>query len=75
MEKDVIGICKLFYKEEGWGWISVEGEEDVWVHFSAIHMDGFKELLPGQQVVFDLEINPNLKEKSRRANNVQLIKL
>lgn len=72
MRKDINGVCKIFYEEEGWGWISVEGEDNVWVHFSSIQMDGFKSLSSGNPVLFDLEENPNLKEQSRRARNVRL---
>lgn len=66
-----MGVCKNFYEEEGWGWISIEGEDDVWVHFSSIQMEGFKSLRKGEKVLFDLEEKPNLKEQSRRAVNVR----
>lgn len=66
-----MGVCKNFYEEEGWGWISIEGEDDVWVHFSNIQMEGFKSLRKGEKVLFDLEEKPNLKEQSRRAVNVR----
>ncbi|WP_141434491.1 cold shock domain-containing protein [Bacillus sp. 03113] len=72
MRYDIIGVCKVFYEEEGWGWISVEGEDDVWVHFSSIQMDAFKSLSSGQQVLFNLDERPNLNEQSRRASNVRL---
>ncbi|MGP7817916.1 cold shock domain-containing protein [Niallia sp. 01092] len=72
MRYDLIGVCKVFYEEEGWGWISVEGEDDVWVHFSSIQIDGFKSLSSGQHVLFNLEEIPNLNEQSRRASNVRL---
>ncbi|BAK16755.1 cold shock protein [Solibacillus silvestris StLB046] len=71
MRHDIRGVCKIFDDEEGWGWISIEGEADVWVHFSSIQMDGFKSLTIGEAVSFDLEENPNLKEQSRRAVNVK----
>ncbi|WP_346235759.1 cold shock domain-containing protein [Lysinibacillus telephonicus] len=71
MRYNIIGVCKIFYEEEGWGWISIEGEADVWVHFSSIQMDGFKLLNKDEKVLFDLEENPNLKEQSRRAVNVR----
>lgn len=46
---------------------------DVWIHFSAISMSGFRSLSPGQEVLFDLEETPGLKEQSRRAQNVRLV--
>lgn len=73
MRRDIQGVCKVFYADEGWGWISAEDEEDVWVHFSEIQMSGFRSLSPGQMVRFDLEENPRLKEQSRRAVNVRLV--
>lgn len=73
MRNNIKGVCKIYHEEEGWGWISVEGEEDVWVHFSSIQMDGFKLLFKGEEVLLDLEENSNLKEQSRRAVNVRKI--
>ncbi|CAM4346677.1 cold-shock protein [Paenibacillus alkaliterrae] len=49
MEK---GTVKWFNAEKGFGFIEREGEEDVFVHFSAIQVDGFKTLDEGQQVEF-----------------------
>ncbi len=74
MRTNLRGGCKIYFYEEGWGWISIEGEEDVWVHFSSILMDGFKSLETGEEVMFDLEENPNLNEQSRRAVNVKKLK-
>lgn len=71
MRYNIKGICKIYYEDEGWGWITLEKEEDVWVHFSSIQMDGFKSLTKGENLLFDLEENPNLKEQSRRAVNVR----
>lgn len=73
MRSNIMGICKVYDAEEGWGWISVIDEEDVWVHFSSIQMDGFKFLNKGETVMFDLEENLNLNEQSRRAVNVKKI--
>ncbi|WP_449536352.1 cold shock domain-containing protein [Ferdinandcohnia sp. Marseille-Q9671] len=73
MRSNLKGVCKIFNEEEGWGWISIEGEADAWVHFSSILMDGFKSLTTGEAVLFDLEENPNLNEQSRRAVNVKKI--
>ena len=48
------GTVKWFNAEKGFGFISVEGEDDVFVHFSAIESDGYKTLEEGQQVEFDV---------------------
>ncbi len=48
------GIVKWFNNEKGFGFISVEGEDDVFAHFSAIQTDGFKSLEEGQRVNFNI---------------------
>ena len=48
------GKVKWFNSEKGYGFISVEGQDDVFVHFSAINMPGHKDLVEGQIVSFDL---------------------
>ncbi|MDX5634119.1 cold-shock protein [Clostridioides difficile] len=48
------GIVKCFNNEKGFGFISVEGEDDVFVHFSAIQNDGYKTLEEGEKVSFDI---------------------
>jgi len=48
------GTVKWFNAEKGFGFISIEGEDDVFVHFSAINSDGFKTLEEGQEVRFDV---------------------
>ena len=48
------GIVKWFNREKGFGFISVEGGDDVFAHFSAINLDGFKTLEEGQKVSFDI---------------------
>ncbi|KKE80217.1 cold-shock protein CspD [Oceanobacillus caeni] len=49
------GSVKWFNAEKGFGFIEVEGGDDVFVHFSAIQGDGFKTLEEGQEVSFDIE--------------------
>ena len=48
------GTVKWFNAEKGFGFIEVEGENDVFVHFSAINQDGYKSLEEGQAVEFEI---------------------
>lgn len=48
------GTVKWFNAEKGFGFIEVEGGNDVFVHFSAILGDGFKSLEEGQRVEFEV---------------------
>ncbi|HZH59443.1 MAG TPA: cold-shock protein [Metabacillus sp.] len=49
------GTVKWFNAEKGFGFIEVEGGDDVFVHFSAIQGEGFKSLDEGQKVSFETE--------------------
>ena len=61
------GTVKWFNAEKGYGFISNdEGGDDVFVHFSALQMDGFKVLDEGEEVEFDV-VNG---EKGPQASNV-----
>lgn len=48
------GTVKWFNAQKGFGFISDESGNDVFVHFSALQMDGFKVLEEGQEVEFDV---------------------
>lgn len=48
------GTVKWFDAKKGFGFISVEGENDVFVHFSAIQGEGFKSLEEGDTVEFEV---------------------
>ena len=48
------GKVKWFNSEKGFGFITVEGGNDVFAHFSAIQGEGFKTLEEGQQVSFEI---------------------
>ncbi|ATD31237.1 cold-shock protein [Macrococcoides bohemicum] len=49
------GTVKWFNAEKGFGFIEVEGGDDVFAHFSAIQGEGYKTLEEGQAVEFDIE--------------------
>ncbi|WP_226037758.1 cold-shock protein [Aquibacillus saliphilus] len=49
------GTVKWFNADKGFGFIEVEGQDDVFVHFSAIQGEGFKTLEEGQTVSFEVE--------------------
>ncbi len=52
------GTVKWFNGEKGFGFISVEGEDDVFVHYSAIQSEGYKSLEEGQKVQFEVVEGP-----------------
>jgi CspA family cold shock protein len=49
------GTVTWFNADKGYGFIAVDGGRDVFVHFSAIQMDGYRSLEEGQRVEFDIE--------------------
>ena len=60
------GTVKWFNAKKGFGFISDDNGNDVFVHFSALQMDGFKVLDEGEEVEFDV-VNG---EKGPQASNV-----
>lgn len=55
MSERIIGTVKWFNGGKGYGFIEREGGEDVFVHYSAIQGDGYRNLEEGQRVEFDVE--------------------
>ncbi|MCM3006872.1 cold-shock protein [Priestia koreensis] len=63
------GTVKWFNAEKGFGFIEVEGGDDVFVHFSSIQGEGYKSLDEGQKVTFDIEQG----QRGPQAANVQKV--
>lgn len=55
MSDRIIGTVKWFNSSKGYGFIEREGGEDVFVHFSAIQGEGYRNLVEGQRVEFTIE--------------------
>jgi cold shock protein len=58
MSERVVGTVKWFNSGKGYGFIQREDGPDVFVHFSAIKVEGYKSLTEGQQVEFSIEQGP-----------------
>src|SRR4051812_32103029 len=67
-ESMATGTVKWFNDAKGYGFITPDdGSEDLFAHFSAINMSGFKTLKEGQKVSFDVVQGP----KGKQASNIQ----
>ena len=69
MSELVKGTVKMFKPEKGFGFITTEKGEDVFFHFSALNMEGYKTVAQGQAVEFTLEQS----DRGPRAVNINLI--
>lgn len=66
------GTVKWFNNAKGYGFVTPDqGEQDIFIHFSAISMDGYKTLKEGQKVQFELEEGP----KGLHAANLQALEV
>ena len=63
------GKVKWFNNKKGYGFITPESGNDVFVHFSAVKADGYKTLQEGQEVEFDIQQGP----KGEQAANVVIL--
>ena len=66
MSERIQGTVKWFNGAKGYGFISRDSGEDVFVHYSAIQAEGFRKLEEGQRVEFEIEDSP----KGPQAANV-----
>jgi len=65
----LIGTVKWFNNSKGYGFIETENGNDVFVHQSAIQIEGFRTLTEGQKVEFDVTTG----NKGEQASNVRII--
>ncbi len=68
-QQTVVGTVKWFNDQKGFGFISVDGQKDVFVHQTAIQSQGFRTLTEGEQVEFQIVAGP----KGPSAQNVRRI--
>lgn len=69
MSERELGTVKWFNESKGYGFIQRDGADDVFVHYTAIQMGGFKTLREGQRVEFSVEQG----RKGLQAVNVQVV--
>lgn len=63
------GTVKWFNAQKGYGFITAENGNEVFVHYSGISADGFKTLMEGQEVTYDVQNGP----KGSQAVNVTVV--
>ncbi len=64
-----LGTVKWFNNAKGYGFIEKDGEQDIFVHYSAISGEGYKTLIQGQEVQFEVTKGP----KGPQAENVMKV--
>jgi CspA family cold shock protein len=69
MSERIVGTVKWFNGSKGYGFLAQEGGEDVFVHFSAIQGEGYRNLEEGQRVEFSITRGP----KGLQAADVKVI--
>jgi CspA family cold shock protein len=69
MSERIVGTVKWFNSSKGYGFISRESGPDVFVHYSAIQSEGFRNLDEGQKVEFEVEQG----QKGLQATNVTVL--
>tara|TARA_B100001750_G_C14953445_1_gene324705 strand:- start:270 stop:485 length:216 start_codon:yes stop_codon:yes gene_type:complete len=69
MSQKVSGKVKWFDAKKGYGFIEVEGKDDIFVHFSEIQAEGYKSLIDGDMVEFEIDDG----DKGVRAKSVTKI--
>jgi len=69
MSERVVGTVKWFNGDKGYGFLAREGGPDVFVHYSSIEGEGFRNLQEGQQVEFTIEKGP----KGLQAASVRVV--
>ncbi|MGA9534129.1 MAG: cold-shock protein [Anaerolineales bacterium] len=69
MSERINGTVKWFNGEKGYGFIARESGDDVFVHYSAILGDGYRDLQEGQKVEFEVETGP----KGLQATNLTAV--
>src|SRR4051812_16579292 len=63
------GTVKWFNADKGYGFIAVDGGRDVFVHYSAIQMDGYRSLEEGQRVEFEI----TQSDRGSQAESVRML--
>ena len=69
MSERIVGTVKWFNGSKGYGFIARENGPDVFVHYSAIQSEGFRNLDEGQKVEFEVELG----NKGPQATNVTIL--